>query len=831
MTLPPVLRGVAAALLAALALPVPGVPAGSASDALDAARDLASQKKWPEVVATLEEFLRFEPSRPEVDELLGQALAALGRKDEAAHYLGRALADRASEGPETARVRKSLLQCDPLTTRRDALFKKISKDLFQCAAELEATGHAERALEILERLRPIASGAELVAIAAMADEIRSATEQVDLDSGGGERPAAGWPEIAHESEHYRLRAHLEPDVVALLARTMDEIHGFYVQVYFDGESKGIDGRKPTIFVHPSLEAMHERWQGGGPGPAGWWSPGEWVVHCYDTRSDAGSLDGMLETLFHEASHHFMTMLEKGGNTPAWVNEGTATFFEGTSAMADGRVLWPDAARMRLYGLERMLAGDGDQGAPTLVDVISYDQPGSYPGPYYQFGWGLVYFFQQYEDPRTLEYVYRPLYIRYRDEIIGKGSPPRELFERVFLGKASPLGHENLLQFERDWKAWIVERIHPLHFGEERRDLRLAEARRYLAAADAVAKERKPKVPADELRLRALGHLDHVRTEIDGEEQADPVVLLLQADVLDAVGRSSSAAPIFEQLIAMAADGRWQADEAQVEGLAKRLTKLDSRNAPLRLAQARAKGLAKAASNLLGDYAEAKSPMKLRSYTFAKLAADALEDPALDARAAELREAARESGLLRGASFRLEGAPAAWRTIFTNQERVFETSAGRILIEGVRPVGRLCTAVALSGEYDLRARITRAGEPKLGQGHGLVVSGTTSGDWLVVMIDHDRKLHLKRMVLLTKGNAGTSDQGVAVRELAAPPPSDAPFEIAVHVDPAGGTIDVTVAGDGPHRFEAPIALPANGHVGVYAKNGRMLVEDAVVELVP
>ena len=100
--------------------------------------------------------------------------------------------------------------------------------------------------------------------------------------------------------------------------------------------------------------------------------------------------------------------------------------------------------------------------PTFLDVISYDKPGSYPGEYYEFGWGIVYFLQQFEDPTTLAYVYRPLYNAYRDEIIKKGGDPRELFERVFLGPASPLSHTTLLEFEKDWKQWIQGHVYPLH---------------------------------------------------------------------------------------------------------------------------------------------------------------------------------------------------------------------------------------------------------------------------------------------------------------------------------------------------------------------------------
>ena len=95
----------------------------------------------------------------------------------------------------------------------------------------------------------------------------------------------------------------------------------------------------------------------------------------------------------------------------------------------------------------------------------------------------------------------------------------------------------------------------------------------------------------------------------------------------------------------------------------------------------------------------------------------------------------------------------------------------------------------------------------------------------------KKLYLKRMVLLTSGGRGTSDQVVQLHQVNSPPPAGQPFEMAVHVDSVAGTIEVRVGDDGPYLFRAPIALPSVAHVGVYAKNGRMVVENAVVEQLP
>ncbi|MBM4369792.1 MAG: hypothetical protein FJ102_26515, partial [Deltaproteobacteria bacterium] len=383
--------------------------ASAASDALTDARELAAAGKWAEVASRLEEHLRFQIATAPMDDLLGQALVKLGRRDEAAFHFDRSLRATPEGDKELPRLRKRLLEADPLATRRDAALAKAAKSLFESARALHEGGHVERALSILERLRPIANGAELGEITKLADSIRSATEKVDLDkAGAAERPAGGWPEYTFESERYVLRADLEPAVTEKLGHTMDEIFEYYVKIYFDGDRARLDPRKATIFVHTSHADMGKSWKGDGDVPGGWWSPSEWQVHCYDTRgAGEGTLDEMLSTLFHEASHQFMTMLAGGGGTPAWLNEGTSSFFEGAVAMADGKVLWPDAAIGRLLSLDMMLKGQRLGGpTPSFLDVISYNEPRSYPPEYYPWGWGLVYFLQQFEDPQTLEYSYR-----------------------------------------------------------------------------------------------------------------------------------------------------------------------------------------------------------------------------------------------------------------------------------------------------------------------------------------------------------------------------------------------------------------------------------------
>ena len=789
------------------------------------ARTLAAAGKWQETAETLQLYVRSAIGGWEVHDLLGQALLKLGRRDEAAYAFATALERLDAPGKNdkmASQLARQLQKADPLNLRREAFLRKSARSLREVAEQLDDGGHRERALGVLERIRPLASGdsGELARIDARISAIRATTTEVSLDEATiDERPRAGWPLLQLESAHYDLRVNLEPQVAQRVADVMDDIFTSYVQIYFDGDAKRAGGRKARIRIWPTHEDMLSVWSGPST-PGGWWSPGDWEVTCYDTRTDSGSLDPMLQTLFHEASHQFMSMLGEGA--PAWINEGTASFFEGAKAMADHRVLWPDAARERLGTLREFLARGMP---PSVADVIGYGEPGSYPGEYYAFGWGLVYFLQQFEDPRTLEYVYRPLYARYRDLAIKRGSEPRKLFDEVFVGPKPPL-FESFEAFERLWKGWIQEEVWPLHFGPEVRKRREQLVVRYLAAADAARGKSRAPVSEQELCLRALGHVEFIRTRLDRPEDPDPALLARQADLLERVGRAASAAPLLEELLQLAAAETYPISPAEYEALEKRLSSIDRKNAPLRLARTRAQNLSVPARRLLAEYEALEPPMILRAYSFAKLAGTALEDRGgLLTSAERLRAVARAADLLRGALYPLAGT--RWTTLFSNPESAFERSAGRVAIEGTRYVGRICTDVPLSGEYEIRARFLREGESSRSTFHGLVVSGTEDADWMVIGFDWKGRLGLK---WITVGGGGTSDKAIAWSDLSAPLEAGEPLELAVRVFP-DGRIVVRAGEREPVEFQAPLALPSKGFAGIYAKDGRTVLENALVEVFP
>ncbi|MCP3917571.1 MAG: hypothetical protein GY711_18660 [bacterium] len=815
---------------ALLALPLLFAPDAG----VDEARRRAESKDYAGAVELLTEHLKRSTDDVEALELIGRCLLELGRRDESAHYLddARLVLLRSGRGKEASRIEKLLGQADGLAKKRARLFQSLTDDLLDAGEDLYKNGQAERAAELFERILPVADPSQRKKLEAWIERVGAAAAEVDLDAAAGEKEEGEAPNalVEHESEHYKLVCNLEPDVVSLVADTMDDIYAYYVQVYFDGQEKRAPKVKATIRVHPTWEAMSALWPAGDPSPGlgGWWSPGSSEVHCFDTRERNGSLDEMLDTLFHEASHQFMTALARGMNVPTWLNEGTSCFFEGAVAMSDHRVLWPDAALDRLSSLSRMIESKSGPGVET---VLAYAGPGSYPGEYYAWGWGLVYFLQQWEHPETFEYSYRPLYAEYRAEILRGRMSSLELFEATFLGRSSPLGHETLDDFTRDWTQWILETVKPTHIGSkpERRARRMDLVDAYRARADE-AKERgkRATISEEEYVLRALGHIEYVRTKLGDLARPEKDVLLVQADLLERLDRKKSAAALLEQLLDLADREVIALAEEESGALEKRLKRLDRGNYVLRNFRSKTRRNVTRAKTLLAEYRKKHPDKILRAYTLATQTTLALADTGeLAEQALELRAAARDAGLLLGRVHALQGKRSAWDTPFSQGARSLRVKDGAVRASAVRPAALIDTSVTVEGEYEIRAKLNRIGERHLGTAHGFVIGGTPTGSWQILGFNDEGYMALWTV---QQKNGGARLRPARVLNDHPPLAPGAAPEISIRVSP-DGALSIRIGDAEPVDARIVVDLPGARHVGLFVRDGELELEHFVVEVFP
>lgn len=281
-----------------------------------------------------------------------------------------------------------------------------------------------------------------------------------------------------KGKYYIVRTDMGYDYAHAFLDAMEQMNAFYRTV-FNYKVRGGTMRSCRIDVYSTREIfdrveLENRGQPIGPNVGGFFVPGENRVATFDSRSTGGTIDDLWSTLFHEASHQF-TRAVLPGLLLTWLNEGTASYFEGAFLQPGGSVAKNRIPKTRLKSLYRLLGfqkgKDGDYVqkrkpnpmAPTLEQVITYYRPGSYPGEYYPFGWGLVYFFHNYENEAS-ERIYLPIYKEFMLTYKSGGDHDiKARFVEYFVTKANVDGVTTFDEFEEHWMNWIRD-LHDMHYG-------------------------------------------------------------------------------------------------------------------------------------------------------------------------------------------------------------------------------------------------------------------------------------------------------------------------------------------------------------------------------
>ncbi|HPF15258.1 MAG TPA: DUF1570 domain-containing protein, partial [Planctomycetota bacterium] len=287
-----------------------------------------------------------------------------------------------------------------------------------------------------------------------------------------------------KGKFYTVKSDMGYDYTHAFLEVMDQINGFYREV-FGYKTRGGDMRTCAINVYKSREEFDEfekknRGQAINPNVRGFFVPGENRVATYDPRGEGGTIGDLWSTLFHESSHQF-TAAVAPGLLLTWLNEGTASYFEGAFLQPGGSVATNRVPESRLRGLKYSLdALNKGKSAPTLTQVVTWYKPGSYEGEYYPYGWGLVYFMHNFEDEHS-ERVYLPVYKEFLASY--KSASQHDVlarFTEYFVGKAKLPGVETFEQFDALWQAWIQE-LYKIYFGgPEQVEVLMARAEKQLA---------------------------------------------------------------------------------------------------------------------------------------------------------------------------------------------------------------------------------------------------------------------------------------------------------------------------------------------------------------
>jgi hypothetical protein len=263
------------------------------------------------------------------------------------------------------------------------------------------------------------------------------------------------------------------------AEAMEQMNAFY-RVFFHYGSPGDNKKIGKIEVH--IFKNREEYLKLGQGPPVEWSGGQFTGGAVETYVGNGGFEEMVTTLFHEAAHQFVSMATSAAG---WLNEGLASYFEGTRILANGTVVMNLPANHRLFPLvDRMQRGwmasanDGldpanaskePEKAPTFRIVLENQY--AWGPPWYAPTWGVVFFLWNYQDQVDGRFVYRAAFQRFINTSggrIGKGAI--ENFEKVVLSnpsvptpKLDPKLWKQQLPLPRTvddltevWKSWMID---------------------------------------------------------------------------------------------------------------------------------------------------------------------------------------------------------------------------------------------------------------------------------------------------------------------------------------------------------------------------------------
>ncbi|HKB15110.1 MAG TPA: hypothetical protein VKF62_03545, partial [Planctomycetota bacterium] len=210
-----------------------------------------------------------------------------------------------------------------------------------------------------------------------------------------------------------------------------------------------ESKKAVTRISLHIFRTREEYLKLGVGPPAKWTGGHFTGDSVETYIGPGGFQEMIGTLFHEAAHQFVSLAT---NAAGWLNEGLASFFEGSRILPNGTVVTNEPADHRLIPLvERMKNGwmtsaqDGidpevpettPRTAPTFRIVLENEY--AWGPAWYAPTWGVVYFLYNYQDPVDGRFVYRKAFQEFIDASggrVGKGAV--ENFEKVVLANPKP----------------------------------------------------------------------------------------------------------------------------------------------------------------------------------------------------------------------------------------------------------------------------------------------------------------------------------------------------------------------------------------------------------
>jgi hypothetical protein len=480
------LHVLAAGVITGLLALEPAISGDGPPAQLAEAKALLDGGQGKEALAKAKEGLEYAPDLPELLDVASRAAQAASAGDEALWYAWLAAQELAAVAAPTKDqkalqdgIQKRLGEIDATGQKGSAAVSGYAASLFAIAKDCNAKKLFVNGVDLFQRCHgtPVAAAAE-AELAKIYDNKKAVEALIESGLDVPVKPkkkrapeAAAKEDAKHatwataweiKGDQYTVKTDFPRETADSISLAMEQMNHFYRKVFHVKEFGGGQTARVTLCVYRDRDEfdLKEKENGKSPDPdvAGFFRPGANYVATYDPRSDKRPLSELWSTLFHESSHQFTHMIS-ADLIPAWLNEGTASYFEGARIQGNGVVETNLVPEERLSALEFLI----QKGDPTLEQVVTYFQPGSYEAEYYPFGWGLVYFLLNYEDEHSARVYVQPYQGFMAAYKTGGKHDVKGRFVEHFVTKAKQPGVASFADFEKRWKDWIHV-LHGLYFG-------------------------------------------------------------------------------------------------------------------------------------------------------------------------------------------------------------------------------------------------------------------------------------------------------------------------------------------------------------------------------
>jgi tetratricopeptide (TPR) repeat protein len=362
---------------------------------------------------------------------------------------------------EVKTLREGLLELDPIAKDLFAMKSEFMAKLLPVGEQYEKQDRPHSAIRVYKQILAL-DPENAMALAA----IERIAASPDPSLAGDAKPKDLFEDVTeewireHDDEHgtWDSRAKLEREnyitytdagyeVLLRTAEAMEQLNAFY-RIFFMYGTEEHGGSVPRIGLN--IFKNRDEYLEKGIGPPVEWSGGHFTGSFVETYIPAsGGFEGMVGTLFHEAAHQFVSLATQA---VGWLNEGLASFFEGTRILPNGTVIMNMPATGRLMPLARRMGngwmkdhkdGIGEEDpnqtpetAPTFRIVL--ENKYSWGPAWYAPTWGVVYFLYNYQDPVDGRFIYRRAFGEFINKSGGRmGDGAVRNFEEVVLGNPMP----------------------------------------------------------------------------------------------------------------------------------------------------------------------------------------------------------------------------------------------------------------------------------------------------------------------------------------------------------------------------------------------------------